>query len=832
MVERLLPGHVASVYTDDRHCLFSSRSDGPLPLLAKRVAALPVLDCKPSAGKVKSVQAIVILCSGGGANPEGLPVAKTARFGSSGADSASNAAERWCSWADAKPVPREKLVEEQLERTHREYTRLFQHHGGAQKAPGGKGTGKAAASSCRACFDPSAEHLLTAVAATRRLTSSSGRVVLHYMHHRAPSSSALREEGRLLLHCQDTNMERPISLHSVHEQLRSPAIYIFDCPHAGRLVNALNGLLNASDDVVALGTCGEAELLPWEPLGLPSDLFTACLMSPVKAALSYYRWSGSAVLSEKPLAALGLVTGKPQDRATPLGELVSVFTAVTDAIAWSSLPPRLFWRLFREDGTLAELCRNFLLAGRILHTFGLNATSRPPLPPTHCHQLWDVWDSTLELFLLRLAQSQNPSPSQGLRPCAFFDDQMAAFAVWLRFCQPPKASGAPGEEPNWEAPAELPVMLQGLLHPSCRLQALNLLACFVDLGAWAAQLTLLVGARPYLTKLLSHDDGDGQFDVAGLALVTWTKILVADGGVEGLAGKDTYKSFFRLILCEQLSDYHRALGCACLAVACRSRPATQLGLLQQGVLEFVAGVLKDKSSERAPVFKWMAALLCGEVCRGCSQAAHEALEGCAADALVSALGDASPEVRASSVYTIGCILSGASAPATVDGASEPPRSILSASPSAMAELSSDPASATGASSARCAWLARITMWSFCRDAEAAKSQAPPPYGSVPLLDCTFLNEASALVRHELLCTFKKEQRRENFEVSSGLPYLSSISQSRWEVAIAGDMQERQPTTVHLQLKSYLFKSLHLLNVYRRCTHTRVCVSIQAQLYAV
>ncbi|CAE8605350.1 unnamed protein product, partial [Polarella glacialis] len=106
--------------------------------------------------------------------------------------------------------------------------------------------------------------------------------------------------------------------------------------------------------VVALGTCGEAELLPWDELGLPSDLFTACLMSPVRAALSFYRWRSSKVLSEKPLQALSLVTGRAQDRGTPLGELVSVFTAVTDAIAWSSLPPRLFWRLFREDGTLAE----------------------------------------------------------------------------------------------------------------------------------------------------------------------------------------------------------------------------------------------------------------------------------------------------------------------------------------------------------------------------------------------------------------------------------------------------------------------------------------------
>ncbi|CAE8596006.1 unnamed protein product, partial [Polarella glacialis] len=222
------------LYSDYRHLPFASGSQSPSARIASRLerAQLRVPDFKPSSGKVKSSQAIVVLCSHG-VTTEGRQVV-----------AAGTGDERWCSWADAKPVPREKLVEEQLERTHREYSRLFQHHGGAPKAPG-QG---APSPTCRACFDPSAEHLLAAVAATRRLTSASGRVVFHYMHHRADSSAGGHEEGRLLLHCQDTNVEKPLPLHSVHEQLRSPAIYVFDCPHAGRLVRALNGMLPPSED--------------------------------------------------------------------------------------------------------------------------------------------------------------------------------------------------------------------------------------------------------------------------------------------------------------------------------------------------------------------------------------------------------------------------------------------------------------------------------------------------------------------------------------------------------------------------------------------------------
>lgn len=49
-----------------------------------------------------------------------------------------------------------------------------------------------------------------------------------------------------------------------------------------------------------------------------------------------------------------------------LGELNWIFTAITDTIAWSSLPSDLFQQLFRADLLTASLCRNFLLADRIM----------------------------------------------------------------------------------------------------------------------------------------------------------------------------------------------------------------------------------------------------------------------------------------------------------------------------------------------------------------------------------------------------------------------------------------------------------------------------------
>jgi regulator-associated protein of mTOR len=42
------------------------------------------------------------------------------------------------------------------------------------------------------------------------------------------------------------------------------------------------------------------------------------------------------------------IPGRQTDRKTPMGELNWIFTAITDTIAWNSLPRALFQKLFRQ----------------------------------------------------------------------------------------------------------------------------------------------------------------------------------------------------------------------------------------------------------------------------------------------------------------------------------------------------------------------------------------------------------------------------------------------------------------------------------------------------
>jgi regulatory associated protein of mTOR len=81
------------------------------------------------------------------------------------------------------------------------------------------------------------------------------------------------------------------------------------------------------------------------------------------------------------------IPGQLNDRRTMLGELNWIFTAITDTIAWNSLPRDLFQRLFRQDLLVASLFRNFLLAERILKSYDCTPVSWPKLPATSQHPM-------------------------------------------------------------------------------------------------------------------------------------------------------------------------------------------------------------------------------------------------------------------------------------------------------------------------------------------------------------------------------------------------------------------------------------------------------------
>ena len=308
--------------------------------------------------------------------------------------------------------------------------------------------------------------------------------------------------------------------------------------------------------IIVLVPCGADESLPSSPL-LPADLFTCCLTTPIQTALRWFISQNRMTM--EPLGIeqgmVNLISGKSTERKTMLGELNWIFTAVTDTIAWTVLPQKLFQRLFRQDLLVSSMLRHFLLAERIFRNLGCTPQSIPALPSTWKHRMWDAWDQAVEHCLVQLLTLIPPKvlAENGFHRAAriaterqasasipkvvvsmnadgqnenhvesrFFKDQLQAFEVWL---SQPSSSAAFRQGTNLIAPPEqLPVVLQVLLSHQHRLVALDQLARFVDLGTWAVSHALSVGIFPYVLKLLQSSDVLKPYLVR-----IWVRILDVD----------------------------------------------------------------------------------------------------------------------------------------------------------------------------------------------------------------------------------------------------------------------------------------------------------------
>lgn len=143
---------------------------------------------------------------------------------------------------------------------------------------------------------------------------------------------------------------------------------------------------------------------------LPSDILTSCLTTPVRLALVWYMVGRPELRSVHPVL-LHILPGALKDKKTPLGQLQWYFQGITECIAWSTFTLATFSRLFQEDVYVAPLYRGYLLAERVI-TGGLGSSLSvyPPLPPTHTHAVWDVWDNLVERACVAALKLIRPAP--------------------------------------------------------------------------------------------------------------------------------------------------------------------------------------------------------------------------------------------------------------------------------------------------------------------------------------------------------------------------------------------------------------------------------------
>ncbi|KAF4526070.1 hypothetical protein B566_EDAN007563 [Ephemera danica] len=500
-------------------------------------------------------------------------------------------------------------------------------------------------------LDPTVDEVKKLCSSLRR-NAKEERVLLHYNGHGVPRPTA---NGEVWVFNRTYTQYIPLSVYDLQAWMGSPSIYVYDCSNAGMIVKTFKNFADQHEkeyeqllagrsatpppsfkNCIQLAACAENQVLPMNP-ELPADLFTSCLTTPIKIALRWYVMQNtSSLVPSVTLDLIEKIPGMLNDRRTMLGELNWIFTAITDTIAWNTLPRDLFQKLFRQDLLVASLFRNFLLAERIMRSYDCTPVSSPSLPPTYQHPMWQAWDLALDLCLGQLpAMLENEEPFEH---SYFFEEQLTAFQVWLEL-------GSELRSP----PEQLPIVLQVLLSQVHRVRALDLLGRFLDLGPWAVNLALSVGIFPYVLKLLQSS----ARELRPLLVFIWAKILAVDSTCQADLVRDNGHKYFLSVLQDPtMTSEHRTMAAFVLACVVQGHlPGQELAL--QGSL--VSICLEQLGDPLGRLRQWLALAL-GRLWSGYEAARWCGVRDSAHEKLYQLLKDPIPEVRASAVYALGTFI--------------------------------------------------------------------------------------------------------------------------------------------------------------------------------
>jgi regulator-associated protein of mTOR len=510
-------------------------------------------------------------------------------------------------------------------------------------------------------LDPSVDETKKFCVSLRR-NAKEERVLFHYNGHGVPKPTT---SGEIWVFNKNYTQYIPVSLYDLQQWLGAPTFYVWDCSDAGNILNNFPRFAQKHEDEEAevrrmdptanisvyrpyihLAACKEKESLPTNPL-LPADVFSCCLTTPIEMGLWFFCLQNPLPSQITPERAKKL-PGRLQERRTPLGELNWIFTAITDTIAWTTLPRDVFRKFFRQDLMVAALFRNFLLSQRIMAVYGCHPQSIPELPDTHNHPLWESWDLAVEMALTQLpaleAKERGELPDYEFQNSTFFTEQLTAFEVYLN-------SGAVTQK----APEQLPVVLQVLLSQQHRVRALILLGKFLDMGPWAVNLALSIGIFPYVLKLLQS----AATELKPVMVFIWTRVLAVDITCQQDLLKDSGFQYFSGILkpTEGLPVVdgleHKAMCAFILAMLCKNYKQGQNVCMGTEIMSYCLIHLQNADN---PLLRQWACLCISQLWNDFPEAKWRGIRENAHQKLCTLVRDICCEVRAAMLYAMTTFL--------------------------------------------------------------------------------------------------------------------------------------------------------------------------------
>ncbi|KAK9109919.1 hypothetical protein Sjap_017979 [Stephania japonica] len=138
-------------------------------------------------------------------------------------------------------------------------------------------------------LDPTVEEVKKLCLGCRK-NAKSERVLFHYNGHGVPKPTA---NGEIWVFNKSYTQYIPLPVSDLDSWLRTPSIYVFDCSAAGMIVKAFierqdwsssRSAGSSIKDCILLAACGAHGTLP-QSVEFPADVFTSCLMTPIKMAL-------------------------------------------------------------------------------------------------------------------------------------------------------------------------------------------------------------------------------------------------------------------------------------------------------------------------------------------------------------------------------------------------------------------------------------------------------------------------------------------------------------------------------------------------------------------
>ncbi|RXG72595.1 Regulatory-associated protein of mTOR [Armadillidium vulgare] len=488
--------------------------------------------------------------------------------------------------------------------------------------------------------DPTGDEIKKLCLSLRR-NAKEERVLFHYNGHGVPRPT---DNGEIWVFNSNYTQYIPLYIYDLQQWMGTPSIYVYDCSHAGKIVNLFKSFSNQDDGkCIQLAACGEKQLLPMNP-DLPADLFTSCLTTPVKMAIKYYMLQNKErFLPGLTPEMLDKIPGLLSDRRSMLGELNWIFTAITDTIAWNTLPRDIFQKLFRQDLLVASLFRNFLLAQRVMRSYNCTPVSSPSLPSTHQHHMWGAWDLALELSLSQLPRILTQvDPASAYRPSPFFEEQLTSFQVWLNLGSVKRAP-----------PEQLPIVLQVLLSQVYRPRALELLGTFLGLGPWAVNLVLEVGIFPYILKLLQST----AKELRPLLTLLWAKILAVDPQCKSDLIRENGNKYFsnvlkKIFFFKKPVEYRSMAAFVMCSLVSENHHENESSSSHDNILPLCLELLHD---DHPPLRQW-STMCAARAWDQHPKARWEATRDNAPDKLLSLLDDKVPEVRAAAAYALGTFI--------------------------------------------------------------------------------------------------------------------------------------------------------------------------------